>query len=137
MGFSIRRSRIGKLTFKQRLACIEDQIIPFFSILNTVSMITMQIFLFTDFQFIYYRDLEQLKLLLRLKCLGVLFSWINLLHTSIVSGYQTCVREGSNELWMAPCKIKGLIPPHEQILIIDRLCSSHYTINLPTFLAWR
>jgi hypothetical protein len=116
---------------------MEDQIIPFFSILNTASMIMMPIFLFTDFQFVYYRDLEQIKLLLRLKCIGVLSSWVNLLHTSIVSGYQACVREGSNELWMAPCKIKSLIPPHEQILIINRLCSSHHTINLPAFLARR
>ena len=57
MGFTMPRSnRIGRLTFKQRLACMEDQIIPFFSIVNTINMITMPVFLFTDLQFVYFRD---------------------------------------------------------------------------------
>ncbi|KUJ23675.1 nucleotide-diphospho-sugar transferase [Mollisia scopiformis] len=102
MRFTIPRYRIGKLTLKQRLACMEDQIIPFFSIINTMNMMLMPIFLFTDLQFVYYRDLEQMKVLLRLKCLGIIFTWINLFHTSLFSGFQACVREGSNELWMAP-----------------------------------
>jgi len=89
---------------------MEDQIIPFFSILNTMNMVLMPIFLSTNLQFIYYRDLEQMKLLLRLKCIGIIFSWTNLLHTSMFSGFQACVREGSNELWMAPCKIEILLP---------------------------
>jgi hypothetical protein len=110
MGFTIPRSRSGRLTFKQRLACIEDQIIPFFSIVNTISLIMIPIFLFTDLQFVYFRDIEQIKLLLRLKCISILFSWLNLLHTSMVSGFQACVREGSNELWMSPCKSFTTLP---------------------------
>ena len=76
----------------------------FLPIASTLTMILLPIFLFKGYHMMYFQDVAQIKMLLRLKCLSVLVGWLHGLHLSLLVGYQSIVQEGSNAIWMSPCK---------------------------------
>ncbi|KAH8821974.1 nucleotide-diphospho-sugar transferase [Xylogone sp. PMI_703] len=103
MRFYVSKSRTRALTLSQRLQGMANGISVLLGpVITVINMIITPIFLFSGSHLVYYHDLSQLQMLLRLNCLIILSEWVHDLHMSITSGYQLCIREGSNKYWMAP-----------------------------------
>jgi hypothetical protein len=64
----------------------------------------MPTFLFTGLNLMYFQDVSQMRLLLRIKCLMIQVTCVHDIHLSIITGYQLCIPEGCNSIWMTPCK---------------------------------
>ena len=76
----------------------------FLPISSTLAMIAYPIFLYNGNYTVYFQDVEQMKMLLRLKCLAVLVGWFHELHLSLLVGYQSIAQERCSAIWLTPCR---------------------------------
>ncbi|KAH7309847.1 nucleotide-diphospho-sugar transferase [Stachybotrys elegans] len=94
MGYFIKPSICKSLTFTQRLngflTGIAAWVTPFFV---TTDIIVTCLLLATGLPFIYYHNVEEVKLLLTLSCACSLLDWALMIHIGLTAGYQASVRD--------------------------------------------
>jgi hypothetical protein len=72
-------------------------------ILMTVNLVSTPIRLATGTPLVYFNDLEELRLLLRIQCGGIIVKWLHECHFAVLCGYHASIQETSFAVWMAPC----------------------------------
>ena len=98
MRLFIPKSRTRKLNFKMRFMGFTYGLMVFSPIIGITNMILMPTFLFTRLNLMYFQDVSQMRLLLRIKCLMIQATCVHDIHLSIITGYQLCIPEGCNSI---------------------------------------
>lgn len=104
-GFFLLPSRTKRQTRTQRLVGFAQGLsVHLRTQMVTVILALVAIVFMTDTDLVYWRNVEEMRLLLRIHCGIVLFGWLHNVHLAVLSGYRGAIWEAAHAIYLTPCK---------------------------------
>ncbi|WYZ42248.1 hypothetical protein EsH8_V_001143 [Colletotrichum jinshuiense] len=111
-GFFLLPSRTKRQTRTQRLVGFAQGLsVHLRTQMVTVILALVAIVFMTDTDLVYWRNVEEMRLLLRIHCGIVLFGWLHNVHLAVLSGYRGAIWEAAHAIYLTPSWFRSFILP--------------------------
>ncbi|GKT61409.1 glycosyl transferase [Colletotrichum tofieldiae] len=102
-GFFVMRSRTKSQTRRQVLVGFAQGLsVHIRTQMATLSLVLVALVFMTDTDLVYWRDLAEMRKLLRIHCGIILLRWLHDVHLAVLSGYRAAIWETAHSLYLAP-----------------------------------